>query len=151
MRLDWLLDFTNSNTWISMLFLKGSDNKIFQVLWDIQSLFQLLNSAAVEQNDWTWLCSKKILWKQAVGRIWPLQLALAIKNILGSSREIWIRIVHNSVVSRLIFLSVISILWFCRRKSFFIADTCWSYLEGTEAITNSQIVHGGNRYTQKER
>lgn len=51
MRLDWLLDFTNSNTWISMLFLKGSDSKIFQVLWDIQSLFQLLNSAAVEQKQ----------------------------------------------------------------------------------------------------
>lgn len=35
---------------VSTFFLKGSDGKIFQALWNIQSLSQLLNSAAVAQR-----------------------------------------------------------------------------------------------------
>lgn len=46
MSLDWILDDTNANNArVSTFFLKGSDGKIFQALWNIQSLSQLLSSA----------------------------------------------------------------------------------------------------------
>lgn len=52
MSLDWILDDTNANyARVSTFFLKGSDGKMFQALWNIQSLSQLLSSAAVAQKQ----------------------------------------------------------------------------------------------------
>lgn len=52
MSLDQILDDTNANNArVSTFFLKGSDGKIFLALWNIQSLSQLLSSAAVAQKQ----------------------------------------------------------------------------------------------------
>lgn len=51
---------------------------------------------------------------------WPTWLTLAIKNILMLRMEIQIENVDNGIVLMLIFLSVISILWFCRKTSLFL-------------------------------
>lgn len=52
MSLDQILDDTNANNArVSTFFLKGSDGKIFPALWNIQSLSQLLSSAAVAQKQ----------------------------------------------------------------------------------------------------